>query len=142
VRERESRPRGRAFRFKIVYKSVVQTDPSSAHRSASKSRPPHRRAHQPRPPGRGTVVSMGRPERSAMVVVGPDVERDLNPHSHRRGPKPRQGPRAEDWPTSGTLTPAQQKEATRRRAQGATRDELARSYNVGISTIRRVTASR
>ena len=36
-------------------------------------------------------------------------------------------------------TPAQQKEATRRRAQGATLDELARSYDVGISTIRRVT---
>jgi DNA-binding CsgD family transcriptional regulator len=34
---------------------------------------------------------------------------------------------------------AQQKEATRRRAQGATLDELARSYNVGISTIRRAT---
>jgi DNA invertase Pin-like site-specific DNA recombinase len=33
----------------------------------------------------------------------------------------------------------QQKEATRRRAQGATLDELARSYNVGISTIRRAT---
>jgi hypothetical protein len=35
-------------------------------------------------------------------------------------------------------TVAQQKEATRRRAQGATLGELARSYNVGISTIRRV----
>ena len=37
------------------------------------------------------------------------------------------------------LTPAQQKEPTRRRAEGATLDELARSYAVGISTIRRVT---
>jgi hypothetical protein len=35
--------------------------------------------------------------------------------------------------------PAQQKESTRRRAEGATLDELARSYNVGISTIRRAT---
>jgi hypothetical protein len=33
----------------------------------------------------------------------------------------------------------QQKEATQRRERGATLDELARSYNVGISTIRRVT---
>src|SRR5580692_11313825 len=33
------------------------------------------------------------------------------------------------------LTEAQQAEARRRRAQGATLDELARSYNVGISTI-------
>ena len=38
-----------------------------------------------------------------------------------------------------TLNPSQQKEATRRRAQGATLQELADSYNVGISTIRRVT---
>jgi DNA invertase Pin-like site-specific DNA recombinase len=38
-----------------------------------------------------------------------------------------------------TLTPAQKKEATRRRAQGATLQELAHSYNVGISTIRRAT---
>jgi hypothetical protein len=30
-------------------------------------------------------------------------------------------------------------EATRRRAEGATLDELARSYNVDISTIRRAT---
>ena len=36
-------------------------------------------------------------------------------------------------------SPAQQKEATGRRAEGATLDELARSYNVGISTIRRAT---
>ena len=35
--------------------------------------------------------------------------------------------------------PAQQKEATTRRAQGATLNELARSYDVGISTLRRAT---
>jgi DNA invertase Pin-like site-specific DNA recombinase len=34
---------------------------------------------------------------------------------------------------------AQQKEATRRRAEGATLDELARSYNASIYTIRRST---
>jgi hypothetical protein len=39
------------------------------------------------------------------------------------------------------LTEAQQNEATRRRAEGATLDELARSYNVGISTIRLATRS-
>src|SRR3974390_2046676 len=37
-----------------------------------------------------------------------------------------------------SLTPAQQKEAIRRRAQGATLDELARSYGVGKSTISRL----
>ena len=50
--------------------------------------------------------------------------------------------RLERWLESKVIvfTPAQQKEATQRRAQGATLDELARSYNgVGISTIRRVT---
>jgi hypothetical protein len=67
-----------------------------------------------------------------------DVERDLIRHPHRRGQEPRQGPRAADGPTPG-LTPAQQTEATRRRAEGATLDELASSYNVGISTIRRAT---
>jgi len=36
------------------------------------------------------------------------------------------------------LTSAQQKEATRRRAEGATLDELARSYNVSRATILRL----
>ena len=45
------------------------------------------------------------------------------------------------WADPRHLTPAQQKEAARRRAEGegARFDELARSYNVGISTIRRDT---
>jgi DNA invertase Pin-like site-specific DNA recombinase len=37
-----------------------------------------------------------------------------------------------------SLTPAQQKEATRRRAQGATLQELADTYNVSKSTISRL----
>jgi hypothetical protein len=36
-------------------------------------------------------------------------------------------------------TPAQQKEAARRRAQGATLQELADSYDRSIATMRRVT---
>ena len=40
-----------------------------------------------------------------------------------------------------SLTPAQQKEATRRRAQGATLQELADSYNVSRATISRLTTS-
>ncbi len=35
--------------------------------------------------------------------------------------------------------PAQQKEATKRRAQGATLQELAESYDRSIATIRRAT---
>jgi hypothetical protein len=38
-----------------------------------------------------------------------------------------------------SLTPAQQEEATRRRAQGATLQELADSYDRSISTMRRAT---
>jgi hypothetical protein len=37
------------------------------------------------------------------------------------------------------LTMAQRKEATRRRAQGTTLRELAHSFNVGISNVRRET---
>src|SRR5215471_17207737 len=37
-----------------------------------------------------------------------------------------------------SLTPEQQKEATKRRAQGATLQELARSYNVSRATISRL----
>jgi hypothetical protein len=62
----------------------------------------------------------------------------LPPQSRPLRPKPRQGSRkahgAAPFPD-----PAQQKEAARRRTQGATLQELAHSYNVGISTIRRAT---
>jgi hypothetical protein len=51
-------------------------------------------------------------------------------------PRPREG----HGPTP-FLTSVQQKEASRRRAQGATLQELAKSYNVGIPTIRRATRS-
>jgi hypothetical protein len=38
------------------------------------------------------------------------------------------------------LTPQQQKEARRRRAEGATLKELADTYNAGRATISRLTA--
>jgi hypothetical protein len=40
-----------------------------------------------------------------------------------------------------SLTPAQQKEAIRRRAQGATLQELADSFDVSKSTISRLAAN-
>jgi DNA invertase Pin-like site-specific DNA recombinase len=40
------------------------------------------------------------------------------------------------------LTPQQQKEARRRRAEGATLKELAKSYNVGRATISRLVIGR
>jgi len=59
-----------------------------------------------------------------------------NPHAHRRRPEPHQGPRKALW-GGPSLTPA--KEATRRRAQGATLPELADSYDRSISAMRRAT---
>jgi DNA invertase Pin-like site-specific DNA recombinase len=67
-----------------------------------------------------------------------DVERD---RIHTRTAEGRSRAKAEGQQMSRppALTPTQQTEATRRRAESATLDELARGYNVGISTIRRAT---
>jgi DNA invertase Pin-like site-specific DNA recombinase len=78
--------------------------------------------------------------RLMIAVLGglADVERDLIRTRTAEG-RSRAKARGQQMGRPPALTPAQQKEATRRRARGATLDELARSYNVGISTIRRVT---
>jgi DNA invertase Pin-like site-specific DNA recombinase len=79
--------------------------------------------------------------RLMLAVLGglADVERDLiRPNS--RGQEPRQGPRKGYGPPT-SLTPAQQKEAIRRRGQGVTLKELARSYNVSRATISRLSSS-
>ena len=67
-----------------------------------------------------------------------DVERDLirTRTAEGRSRALAQGKHMERPPS---LTPAQQKEATRRRAQGATLQELADSYGRSIATMRRVT---
>jgi len=62
------------------------------------------------------------------------------PHPHCRGPKPGAEARAAHGPTL-EITEAQKAEAWRRRAQGATLAELARSYDVGKSTISRLTSA-
>jgi DNA invertase Pin-like site-specific DNA recombinase len=67
-----------------------------------------------------------------------DVERDLIRTRTAEG-RSRAKAQGKQMGRPPALTSAQQKEATQRRARGATLDELARSYNVGISTIRRVT---
>jgi DNA invertase Pin-like site-specific DNA recombinase len=54
-----------------------------------------------------------------------------NPHPHSRGPAQKRGQYKGRPPK---LTAARQAEARRRRAQGATLAELARSYHVGKST--------
>src|SRR3954453_10377432 len=88
-------------------------------------------------PWADTGTSTGR---LMLAVLGglADVERDLIRTRTAEG-RSRAKARGKHMGRPPSLTPAQQKEATRRRAQGATLQELAHSYNVGISTIRRVT---
>ena len=88
-------------------------------------------------PWADTGTSTGR---LMLAVLGglADVERDLIRTRTAEG-RSRAKAQGQHMGRPPALTPQQQKEATRRRAQGATLDELARSYNVGISTIRRAT---
>jgi hypothetical protein len=53
--------------------------------------------------------------------------------------KPKAGARAKAQGKHMGRPPAQQKEATRRRAQGATLQELTDSYSRSITTMRRAT---
>jgi DNA invertase Pin-like site-specific DNA recombinase len=84
-------------------------------------------------PWADTGTSTGR---LMIAVLGglADVERDLmrtrTAEGHSRAQK-----RGQHMGRPPKLTPQQQKEARRRRAEGATLAELARSYGVGKSTI-------
>ena len=90
-------------------------------------------------PWADTGTSTGR---LMLAVLGglADVERDLIRTRTAEG-RSRAQKRGQRMGRKPKLTEAQQNEATRRRAEGATLDELARSYNVGISTIRLATRS-
>jgi hypothetical protein len=87
---------------------------------------------RPRQPWADTGTSTGR---LMLAVLGglADVERDLSaPAPPKAGAAPR------PWKVYGPspfTEPAQKKEAMRRRTQGATSQELARSYNVSRATI-------
>lgn len=70
--------------------------------------------------------------------LAPTVERDLIRTRAAEG-RSRAKAQGKHMGRPPSLTPEQRKEATRRRAQGATLQELAHSHNVGISTIRRAT---
>jgi DNA invertase Pin-like site-specific DNA recombinase len=87
--------------------------------------------------GRYTGTSTGR---LMLAVLGglADVERDLIRTRTAEG-RSRAKERGKRMGRPPSLTPAQQKEATRRRAQGATLQELADSYDRSIATMRRVT---
>jgi DNA invertase Pin-like site-specific DNA recombinase len=88
-------------------------------------------------PWADTGTSTGR---LMLAVLGglADVERDLIRTRTAEG-RSRAKARGQPMGRPRSLTPAQQKEATRRRAQGATLQELADSYDRSISTMRRAT---
>jgi len=68
-----------------------------------------------------------------------DVERDLIRTRTAEG-RSRAKARGQHMGRAPALTPQQQAEARKRRAEGATLKELAESYNVGIATIARFTS--
>jgi DNA invertase Pin-like site-specific DNA recombinase len=88
-------------------------------------------------PWADTGTSTGR---LMIAVLGglADVERDLIRTRTAEG-RSRAQKRGQRMGRKPKLTEAQQAEARRRRAQGATLAELARSYHVGKSTISRLT---
>ncbi|MBV9913731.1 MAG: recombinase family protein [Sinobacteraceae bacterium] len=77
--------------------------------------------------------------RLMIAVVGglADVERDLIRTRTAEG-RARAKARGQHRGRPPKLTPQQQREARRRRPEGATLKELAKSYNVGRSTISRL----
>jgi DNA invertase Pin-like site-specific DNA recombinase len=88
-------------------------------------------------PWADTGTSTGR---LMLAVLGglADVERDLIRTRTAEG-RSRAKARGKHIGHPPSLTPEQQKEATRRRAQGATLKELADGYDRSIATMRRVT---
>jgi DNA invertase Pin-like site-specific DNA recombinase len=87
-------------------------------------------------PWADTTSSTGR---LMLAVLGglADVERDLIRTRTAEG-RSRAKAQGKHMGRPASLTPAQKKEAIRRRAQGATLEELARSYNVSRATISRL----
>jgi DNA invertase Pin-like site-specific DNA recombinase len=89
-------------------------------------------------PWADTGTSTGR---LMIAVLGglADVERDLIRTRTAEG-RSRAKAQGKHMGRPPSLTPAQKKEAIRRRAHGATLQELAHSYNVSRATISRLTA--
>jgi DNA invertase Pin-like site-specific DNA recombinase len=87
-------------------------------------------------PWADTATSTGR---LMIAVLGglADVERDLIRTRTAEG-RSRAKARGQHMGRPPALTPQQQAEARRRRAEGATLKELAKSYNVGLATISRL----
>jgi DNA invertase Pin-like site-specific DNA recombinase len=89
-------------------------------------------------PSADTTASTGR---QMIAVLGglADVERDIIRTPTAQG-RSRAKARGQHMGRPPKLTPQQQAEARRRRAEGATLKELAKSYNVGRTTISRLGA--
>lgn len=89
-------------------------------------------------PWADTATSAGR---LMIAVLGglADIERDLIRTRTAEG-RSRAKTRGQHMGRPPKLTPQQHAEARRRRAQGATLNELAQSYNVGRATISRLAA--
>jgi DNA invertase Pin-like site-specific DNA recombinase len=89
-------------------------------------------------PWADTATSTGR---LMIAVLGglADVERDLIRTRTAEG-RSRARVRGQLMGRPPALTPQQQAEARKRRAEGATLKELAQSYNVGIATISRLSS--
>jgi DNA invertase Pin-like site-specific DNA recombinase len=89
-------------------------------------------------PWADTGTSTGR---LMLAVLGglADVERDLIRTRTAEG-RSRAKARGQRMGRPPALTPQQQEEARQRRAEGATLKELARSYNVGVATISRLSS--
>ena len=87
-------------------------------------------------PWADTAASTGR---LMIAVLGglADVERDLVRTRTAEG-RSRANARGQHMGRPPKLTPQQQKEARQRRTEGSTLKELAKSYNVGKSTISRL----
>ena len=87
-------------------------------------------------PWADTATSTGR---LMIAVLGglADVERDLIRTRTAEG-RSRAKARGQHMGRPPKLTPQQQAEARKRRAEGATLKELAKSYNVGLATISRL----
>jgi DNA invertase Pin-like site-specific DNA recombinase len=83
------------------------------------------------------ATSTGRLMAAAVLGGLADVERDLIRTRTAEG-RSRAQKRGQHMGRPPKLTPAQKAEARRRRAEGATLAELARSYGVGKSTISRL----
>jgi DNA invertase Pin-like site-specific DNA recombinase len=88
-------------------------------------------------PWADTGISTGRLMLAVLAGLA-HVERDLIRTSTAEG-RSRAKAEGKHMGRPRSLTPTQQKEATRRRAQGATLQEFADSYDRSISTMRRPT---